>query len=47
MNKKDAWKNFIKTGDISDYLEFCKFKQIEEAQNGKELKSEWNNNSRK
>ena len=48
MNRKDAWKNFEKTGDITDYLEFCKHRRMEkENRFGKEFKSEWNNNSRK
>ena len=39
MDKKEAWKNFEKTGDISDYLEFCKYKKEEENHFGKEFKS--------
>ena len=47
MNKKDAWKNFEKTGDITDYLEFCKYKKMEETTGGKEFESKWDNNSGK
>jgi hypothetical protein len=47
MNKKIAWKNFLKTGEVNDYLEFCKYRKMEENISGKKLKSEWDNNSRK
>ena len=47
MDIKEAWKNFEKTGNITDYLEFCKYRRMEEASIGKEFKGEWNNNSRK
>ena len=47
MYKKEAWKNFEKTGEITDYLEFCKYRRTEEAELGKELKNKWNNNSGK
>ncbi len=47
MNKKEAWKIFEKTGEITDYLEFCKYKKMEEVSLGKELESKWNNNSGK
>ena len=46
MNKKEAWKNFEKTGEITDYLEFCKHRKMEEAGRGKEPESKWNNYSR-
>ena len=44
MDVKQAWKNFEKTGDITDYLEFCKQRKMEENSGGKEFKSEWDNN---
>lgn len=44
MNRKDAWKNFEKTGEISDYLEYCKYRKLEEQKFGKKFKSKWNNN---
>ena len=47
MNEKDAWKNFEKTGEITDYLEYCKYRRMEEAEFGKESKGKWNNNSGK
>ena len=47
MNRQDAWKNFEKTGQIEDYLEYCKFKRQEEQVLGEESKSKWNNNRRK
>ena len=47
MNPKKAWKNFEKTGEIADYLEYCKYRKMEEVELGKKLKSKWNNNSRK
>ena len=47
MNEKEAWKNFAKTGNIADYLEFCKYKKMEEVELGKTSESKWNNNSRK
>ncbi len=47
MDKKTAWSNFVKTGEITDYLEFCKYKNMEENKLGKEFESEWNNNCRK
>ena len=47
MNKKLAWNEFMKSGSIKDYLEFCKYKNMEDANSGKEFESEWNNNSRK
>ncbi len=46
MNLKEAWKNFEKTGNIEDYLEFCKYKRMEEAKLGKKPQSKWNNNTR-
>jgi len=30
MNKKDAWKKFVKTGKVEDYLEY---KRIEREDN--------------
>ena len=45
MNIKQAWKNFEKTGEIADYLEYCKHKDKEEQKGGKKSKSKWNNNS--
>lgn len=39
MNKKKAWNKFVKTGEINDYLEFCKYKNMEETVSGKEFKS--------
>ena len=47
MDMKQAWKNFEKSGDITDYLEFCKCKRMEEGDLGKTSESKWNNNSRK
>lgn len=47
MDRKEAWKNFEKTGEITDYLEYCKYRKTEEQDFGKESKSKWNNNSRK
>ena len=47
MNLKEAWKNFEKTGNITDYLEFCKYKSMEEQKIGKKSESKWNNNSGK
>jgi len=48
MNRqKDAWKNFEKTGEITDYLEYCRIKRQEELEFGEESKSKWNNNRRK
>ena len=47
MDMKEAWKIFEKTGDIADYLEFCKYKRMEELELGKTSESKWNNNSRK
>ena len=47
MKKTEAWKRFEKTGDITDYLEFCKHRRLEEAERGKELESKWDNNSGK
>jgi hypothetical protein len=47
MDKKLAWNNFLKTGEINDYLEFCKCRSMEENTSGKKLESEWNNNIRK
>lgn len=43
MNPKEAWKNFEKTGEIADYLEYCKYKKMEEER-GKKSKSKWNRN---
>ena len=45
MNMKNAWKKFTQTGEITDYLEFCKYKKTEETICGKELKSKRNSNS--
>jgi hypothetical protein len=39
MDKKTAWGKFVKTGDIDDYLEFCKCRKMEEKESGKESKS--------
>ena len=48
LDKKTAWSNFEKSGEIADYLEFCKQKNIEEKDVfGEELKGKWDNNSRK
>lgn len=47
MNKKSAWKNFEKSGEIADYLEYCKYKDKEEQVLGEKPKSKWNNNRRK
>ena len=47
MDINKAWKKFEKTGDIMDYLEFCKYKKTEETKFGQEPKSKWNNNSGK
>ena len=47
MDKNEAWKNFVKTGEIEDYLEYCKFRRLEEQALGEKSKSKWNNNSRK
>ncbi len=44
MDKKVAWSNFLKTGEINDYLEFCKYKNTEENISGKEFESKWNSN---
>lgn len=45
MDQKDAWKNFEKTGEIVDYLEYCKLKKMEEQKIGKKPESKWNNYS--
>ena len=45
MDMKQAWKKFEKTGEIADYLEFCKYKKTEDSICGKELESKWDNNS--
>lgn len=47
MDKNDAWKNFEKTGEIADYLEYCRHRKMEDTKLGQKSKSEWNNNSRK
>jgi len=48
MNRmKQAWKNFEKTGEITDYLEYCKYRRMEEQNIGQEPESKWNNYSRK
>ena len=39
MDEKNAWKAFEKTGEISDYLEYCKHKKSEEAKFGEKSKS--------
>lgn len=44
MDKKLAWNNFLKTGGVDDYLEFCKYKNMEENKFGKKLESEWDSN---
>lgn len=46
MNKKEAWKNFEKTGEITDYLEYCKYRRMEEQSGGKKSENKWNNNCR-
>ncbi|MBR2290011.1 MAG: hypothetical protein IJ867_05330 [Clostridia bacterium] len=43
MNKQDAWKNFEKTGEITDYLEYCKIRKMEDAELGQKSESKWNN----
>ncbi len=43
MKAKDAWKNFKKTGEIEDYLEYCKLKRLEEQEFGKKPENKWNN----
>ena len=48
--KKIAWNTFKNTGDINAYMEFRQVKNIEENMEGEEyenIKSEWDNNSRK
>ena len=45
MDMKKAWKKFEETGKISYYLEFCKYKNMEDTICGKELKSKGSNNS--
>lgn len=47
MNEKEAWKNFEKTGEITDYLEYCKYRRMEEQNFGQKSESKWNNNRRK
>jgi len=47
MNEKEAWKEFIKTGEIDDYLIYCKYRNEEEQKVGKKSKSKWNYNSGK
>ena len=47
MNVKKAWGKFKKTGEITDYLEYCKCRKMEEVELGKKLEGKWNNNSRK
>jgi hypothetical protein len=46
MDKKIAWSNFLKSGEVSDYLEFCKYRNMEENISGKKLEGKWDNNSR-
>ena len=45
MDMKKAWKKFEESGEIADYLEFCKYKKMEETICGEELKSKRSNNS--
>ena len=47
MDIKSAWSKFAKSGEITDYLEFCKCKNMGENISGQDSKSKWNNNSRK
>ena len=42
MNQKEAWKIFEKTGEITDYLEYCKYKRMEETKVGQKPKTKWN-----
>ena len=44
MNQKTAWKNFEKSGEIADQLEYRKCEEKEEQVLGKKSKSKWNNN---
>lgn len=48
--KNFAWNIFKKTGSIDTYLEFKKLRNLEEdlgIKSNENIKSEWNNNSRK
>ena len=50
MIKQIAWTTFKNTGDINAYMEFRQVKNIEENMEVEEyenIKSEWDNNSRK
>ena len=47
MDGKEAWRNFEKTGEIADYLEFCKHRKMEEQTIGKKSEGKWNNYSGK
>ncbi len=50
MIKQIAWNTFKNTGDINAYMEFRQVKNIEENMEVEEyenIKSEWDNNSRK
>ena len=50
MIKQISWNTFKNTGDINAYMEFRQVKNIEENMEVEEyenIKSEWDNNSRK
>lgn len=49
MNEKEAWKLFVATGAVSDYIEYSKYKNVktedinetERKGNSAQIKSVW------